>query len=44
MDLALREDLTGKVNDVGLRDFLIHSTVMSDVYSKFCILRVNITS
>jgi hypothetical protein len=37
LDLALRKDLTGKVIDVGLRGFLIHSNLMSVVYSKFCI-------
>jgi hypothetical protein len=31
LDLALREDLTGKVIDVGLSYFLIHSNLMSDV-------------
>jgi len=43
-DLALREDLTGKVIDVGLRDFVIHSNVMSDVCSKFYTLRMSINS
>jgi len=37
MDLALREDVTDKLIDVGLRGFLVHSNLMSDVYSKFCI-------
>jgi hypothetical protein len=44
LDLAVRADLTGKVIDVGLLDFLIHSNLMSDVCSKFCILRMSVTS
>jgi len=44
LDRAVREDLSGKDIDAGLRDFLIHSNVMSDVCSKFYTRRMSITS